>query len=39
MAKAEFNKKTLFTGKLYSNLKKKLVNCYNLEQSSVGAGT
>jgi len=28
MAKAEFKKKTLFTSKLYSNLRKKLVNCY-----------
>jgi len=26
MAKAEFNKKNLFTSKLYSNLRKKLVN-------------
>jgi hypothetical protein len=28
MAKAAFNKKTLFTSKLDSNLRKKLVKCY-----------
>jgi hypothetical protein len=28
MAKAAFNKKTLFTSKLDLNLRKKLVNCY-----------
>jgi hypothetical protein len=28
MAKAEFNKKTLFTSKLDLNLRKKLVKCY-----------
>jgi hypothetical protein len=28
MAKAAFNKKDLFTSKLYINLRKKLVKCY-----------
>jgi len=28
MTNEEFNKKTLFTSKLHSNLRKKLVNCY-----------
>jgi hypothetical protein len=28
MAKAAFNKKTLFTSKLYLELRKKLVKCY-----------
>jgi len=28
MAKVAFNKKTLFTSKVYLNLKKELVKCY-----------
>ena len=40
MAKAAFNKKkTLFTSKLYVNLKKKLVKCYIWSMAFYGAET
>jgi hypothetical protein len=37
--KAAFNKKTLFTSKLVSNLRKKLVNCYMWSIALYGAET
>jgi hypothetical protein len=37
MAKARFNKKTLFTSKLDINLRKKLVKCYIWRISLYGA--
>jgi hypothetical protein len=37
MAKAAFNKKTLFTSKLDLNLRKKLVRCYTWSTSLYGA--
>ena len=39
MAKAAFNKKTLFTSKLDLNLRKKLVKCYIWSMVSYGAET
>ena len=39
MAKAAFNKKTLFTSKLGLNLRKKLVKCYILSMALYGAET
>jgi hypothetical protein len=39
MAKAAFNKKTLFTSKLDLNLRKKLVNCYTWSTALFGAET
>jgi hypothetical protein len=40
MAKAAFNrKKTLFTSKLYVNLRKKLVTCYICNTTLYGAET
>jgi len=39
MAKAAFNKKALFTSKLYLNLKKKLVKCYIWSNALCGADT
>jgi hypothetical protein len=39
MAKAAFNKKTLFTSKLDLNLKKKLVKCYIWSIALYGAET
>jgi hypothetical protein len=37
MAKAAFNKKTVFTSKLDLNLRKKLVKCYNWSIALCGA--
>ena len=37
MAKAAFNKKTLFTSKLNLNLRKKLVKCYVWNMALYGA--
>jgi hypothetical protein len=39
MAKAAFNKKTLFTGKLDLDLRKKLVKCYIRSRALYGAET
>ena len=39
MAKAAFNKKTLFTSKLDLNLRKKLVKCYIWRMALYGAET
>jgi hypothetical protein len=39
MAKAAFNKKTLFTSKLHLNLRKKLVKCYIWSIALCGAET
>jgi hypothetical protein len=39
MAKAAFNKKTLFTSKLDLNLRRKLVNCYMWSMAFDGAET
>jgi hypothetical protein len=39
MAKAAFNKKTLFTSKLDLNLRKKLIKCYIWSMALYGAGT
>jgi hypothetical protein len=39
MAKAAFNKKTLFTSKLHLNLSKKLVKCYIWSITLYGAET
>ena len=39
MAKAAFNKKTLFTSKLDLNLRKKLVKCYIWSMALYGAET
>ena len=39
MAKAAFNKKTLFSGKLDLNLRKKLVKCYIRSMALYGAET
>ena len=39
MAKAAFNKKTLFTGTMDLNLRKKLVKCYIWSMALYGAET
>jgi len=39
MAKAAFNKKTLFTSKLDLNLRKKLIKCYIWSMALYGAET
>ena len=39
MAKATFNKKTLFTSKLDLNLRKKLVKCYIWSMALYGSKT